>query len=96
MLVYTHGGAYTLFSAASTVEGSVPVAHDTGLRVVSVDYTTAPFAKWDEVTDQVVAVMQALEAEGYDLDDIAIYGDSAGGGLAAGEPLRRLLHPPQT
>jgi len=53
-----------------------------GLRVISVDYTTAPFASWSEIQDQVVAVFRALLAEGFAMDDIALYGDSAGGGLA--------------
>ena len=88
VLIYTHGGAYTLFSAGSTLTGSVPVADATGLRVISVDYTVAPGAKWQETTSQVVAVIKALIDEGYGLEDIAIYGDSAGGGLAAGSVLR--------
>ncbi len=88
VLVYTHGGAYVLYSAASTLISSVPVADVTGLRVVSVDYTVAPFAKWNEVTDQVIQVIKALMAEGYGLENIAIYGDSAGGGLTAGTVLK--------
>jgi len=31
VLVYTHGGAYTLFSAKSTLSSSVPVASDTAI-----------------------------------------------------------------
>ncbi|MGI9518074.1 MAG: alpha/beta hydrolase [Pirellulaceae bacterium] len=88
VLVYTHGGAYTLYSAESTLTSSVPVAHDTGLRVISIDYTLAPHARWNEITDQVISVMQALVDEGHRLEDIAIYGDSAGGGLAAGVVLK--------
>ena len=53
VLVYTHGGAYTLFSAKSTLSNAVPVANDTQLRVVSVDYTLAPQAKWDKITPQL-------------------------------------------
>lgn len=88
VLIYTHGGGYTMFSASSTLNSAGPVAHDTGLRVISVDYTLAPFAKFDQVTDQVIAVIQGLQKEGYGLKDIAIYGDSAGGGLAAGAVLK--------
>jgi len=88
VLVYTHGGAYTLFSAKSTLTSAGPVADATGLRVISVDYTVAPFAKYEEITDQVIAVIQALVQQGYGFDDIAIYGDSAGGGLAAGTVLK--------
>ena len=88
VLVYTHGGAYTLYSAKSRLMSAVPMANDTGLRVVSVDYTLAPWARWNETTSQVVAVIQALVEEGHALKDIAIYGESAGGGLAAGAVLK--------
>ena len=83
VLVYTHGGAYTMFSAKSTMRSSAPMARATGRRIISVDYTTAPFARWDEIQDQVVRVFQALLDQGYEMKDLAIYGDSAGGGLAA-------------
>ncbi len=88
VLVYTHGGAYTLYSAKSRLMSAVPMAHDTGLRVISVDYTLAPHAKWQEVTSQVVAVIHALVKEGHTLKEIAIYGESAGGGLAAATVLK--------
>ena len=88
VLVYTHGGAYTLCSAKSTLNSAVPVANDTRLRVISVDYTVAPHAKWNQIIDQVVAVITALVKEGHELDSIAIYGESAGGGLAAGTVLK--------
>ena len=82
VLVYTHGGAYVLFSAHSTLASSAPMSRATGLRVISVNYTTAPFAIWAEIQEQVIAVFRALLSEGYAMEDIALYGDSAGGGLA--------------
>lgn len=82
ILVYTHGGAYTMFSAFSTLNSSAPMARVTGLRIISVDYTTAPFAKWDEIQEQVISVFKALLDDGYTMNDIVLYGDSAGGGLA--------------
>lgn len=88
ILIYTHGGAYTLFSASSTLSGCVPVADETGLRIISIDYTVAPNANWNKITDQVIAVIVALINEGYNQSDIGIYGDSAGGGLAAGAVLK--------
>jgi len=88
VLIYTHGGAYTLFSVTSTLAGVVPVADLTGLRLVTVDYTVAPQAQWQQTTSEVVSVIRALLDEGYGPEDIAIYGDSAGGGLAAGSVLK--------
>jgi monoterpene epsilon-lactone hydrolase len=88
VLVYTHGGNYTFFAGRSTLNSSVPIADLTGLRVISVDYTLAPIGKWDRVTDQVVAVLEALQGEGHQPQDIAIYGDSAGGALAVSAVLK--------
>ena len=82
VLVYTHGGAYVVFSARSTLASSAPMSRATGLRVISVNYTTAPFAKWEEIQEQVISVFQSLLSEEYTMEDIALYGDSAGGGLA--------------
>lgn len=87
-LIYIHGGAYTFFDAESTFHLSVPIAHESGLRTVSVSYTTAPFSHWNEILNQVVAVVEELVAQGYTYSDIALYGDSAGGGLAAGATLK--------
>jgi len=72
----------------SSLASSVPVATDTGLRVLSIDYTLAPHEKYDTITDQVINVFQALVKQGYRMSDIAIYGDSAGGSLAAGTVLK--------
>ena len=88
VLVYIHGGAYTMFSARTSLGSSGPVAARTGLRVIAIDYTNPPRAKWQEVTDQIVTVIKELLKQGYAMKDIAIYGDSAGGGLAAGSTLK--------
>lgn len=87
VLVHLHGGAYTLYSARSRLPSSVPAAHATGLRIVSVDYTVAPSGKWHKVVEEVLAVFAALRKEGHRPGDIALYGESAGGGLAAGSVL---------
>jgi acetyl esterase/lipase len=67
---------------------SALVAARTGLRVISIDYTLAPHARWPQITDQVVAVFKALQREGIPMRKIALYGDSAGGSLAAGAVLK--------
>ncbi|WP_089718416.1 alpha/beta hydrolase fold domain-containing protein [Candidatus Entotheonella palauensis] len=88
ILVYTHGGGYTVHSAKSTLLVTAPLAHDTGLRIISVDYTLAPRGKWQQVTHEVIRVMQALMAEGYALNQMAIFGEGSGGSLAAGAVLK--------
>jgi acetyl esterase/lipase len=62
------------------------------MRVVSVDYTLAPQAKWQEVTDQIIAVVDGLQRSGYPLAAIGMVGDSAGGGLVAGVALKMRDH----
>jgi acetyl esterase/lipase len=88
VLLHAHGGAYALYSAHSRLQSSVPAADATGLRVISIDYTVAPAGKWQRVTDEILAVFAALQKEGHKLKDIAIYGESAGGALAAGCALK--------
>lgn len=87
-LLYAHGGGYVAFTARSTIGNPGRVARASGLRVVSIDYTLAPFARWQEITDQVIAVFQGLLAEGSSPAHLAIFGDSAGGSLAAGSVLK--------
>lgn len=83
VLVFVHGGGYSLFSARSTFPVAVPMANATGLRLVSVNYTPAPRAHFEEIQQQIVSVFDALIGAGYAMRDIAIYGESAGGGLTA-------------
>src|SRR5215831_17522803 len=72
-LIYTHGGAHVMYSAASMLGRAVVAAHSTGLRVVSIDYTLAPHAKYQQITDQVVVAIQAFLRQGHSLDDTAIF-----------------------
>ena len=56
--------------------------------MISVEYTNTHRARWQEISDQVVTVFKALKEQGFAMKDIAMYGDSAGGGLAAGSVLK--------
>ena len=86
--VYTHGGAYVLNSAKAVIESAMLFAVETGLRVLAVDYTLAPHSKWQDTTDDVIRIFKALAEQGFEPGDIILYGDSAGGGLAAGVTLK--------
>ena len=88
ILIYLHGGAYTLFSARDTLAGAAEMADAAALAVYSVDYTLAPHGNWRTVSDQVIAVYGALLKQGHSPDSIGIFGDSAGGGLTAGAVLK--------
>lgn len=79
VLVFVHGGGFTSLSANSSLGFTVPVANKTGLHVISIDYTLAPTSKWNQTTDEILSVIQALvQDKGYSMSDIAMYGDSAG------------------
>ena len=88
VLVYIHGGAHVMYSAASMLGRAALAAHETGLRVVSIDYTLAPQQKFDAMSDQTVAALRGLLATGQRLADTAVFGDSSGGGLAAATVLK--------
>jgi len=88
ILIYIHGGAYTFFSARSSLVSATLAANYTHLRTIAIDYTNPPKAKYKKVLHQVTSVIKALVKQGYSLKDIAVYGDSAGGALAAGAVLK--------
>ncbi|HNB23947.1 MAG TPA: alpha/beta hydrolase [Candidatus Melainabacteria bacterium] len=88
VLVYTHGGAHVMYSAASMLGRAVVAASEMGLRVLSIDYTLAPHAKYNQMSDQVVTAIEALLEQGQILENTAIFGDSSGGGLAAAVTLK--------
>jgi monoterpene epsilon-lactone hydrolase len=68
VLIYSHGGAYVLFSARSMLMGSVPVADRLNMRIISIDYTNAPRARSEEIIDQVIAVVKSMLDSGFSLN----------------------------
>lgn len=81
VIVYVHGGAFTLFSARSMAGLAALVAEAAGMRVISVDYTNPPAANWQGVQAEVAAVITGLVSQGTPLARMALFGDSAGGNL---------------
>jgi acetyl esterase/lipase len=77
-----------LYSAASTLGRAALLADDTALRVISVDYSLAPLSTFDEITNQVVTVVQTISTQGYKLEDILMLGDGSGAGLAVAAILK--------
>lgn len=88
LIVYIHGGAFTLFSARSMAGLGALVGDAAGLRVISIDYTNPPAATWETIQNQIEAVLNAIVAQGTPLPRIAVFGDSAGGNLAMRAVLR--------
>ena len=58
------------------------------MKVISVDYTLAPTNNWEQIQGDVIKVYETLLELGYTMDDIAMFGDSAGGGLATSTVLK--------
>jgi acetyl esterase/lipase len=87
IIFYIHGGAYVVLHADVTLASMLPLAEATGLRIVAIDYTLAPEAKFEQITDEVIQFYKGLLEE-YDAKNIAVYGDSAGGALSAGSILK--------
>lgn len=88
VLVYIHGGAYIYFSAGTMVGLPSLIAEATDSEIISIDYTLAPRARWQAITDEVLTVWKALLTAGRDAASLGLLGDSAGGGLAAGAVLK--------
>jgi acetyl esterase len=87
LLVYFHGGGWVLGSIDSHDGVCAALAHDAGIRVLSVDYRLAPEAPFPAAVDDALASFrwardQAAELGG-DPTRVAVGGDSAGGNLAA-------------
>lgn len=79
VIVHVHGGSYFCGSPMTNAALIVPIAQRTGLPVVSIDYRLAPEHPFPAAVDDSFAVCQALSAT-HTIK--AMYGESAGGGLA--------------
>ena len=88
VIVYIHGGAFTLFSARSMAGLGALVANAARMRMISIDYTNPPAAQWDTVQAQVSSVLKGIVAQGTPINRIALFGDSAGGNLVMRAVLR--------
>ena len=81
-VLYLHGGAYVLGSARIYRSLAAHLARSSGAVVYNLDYRLAPEHPFPAALDDAVAAFRELvDAHGYRPDQIAIAGDSAGGGL---------------
>lgn len=91
-IVYAHGGGMIMGSVDGYQRRCATYAAATNVPLISVDYRLAPEhpypAAVDDVVDAVTWVASHAEEFGIDPGRIAIAGDSAGGGIAAGVALR--------
>ncbi len=88
VLLYFHGGGYTLGSVTSHRDLMARLGAAARCRVLGVNYRLAPEARFPAPVDDALAVYQWLTRGGVPPSQIAVGGDSAGGGLAAALLLR--------
>jgi monoterpene epsilon-lactone hydrolase len=81
-LIYLHGGAYALGSAAGYRGLAARLAAAAGMTAVVPDYSRSPEARYPVALEEAVAVFTGLLVDGVDPKTIVIAGDSAGGGLS--------------
>ena len=87
VLLYFHGGGFTIGSIATHDILCRQLSHLAGCAVVSVDYRLAPEHKFPTATHDAEDALQWLATHanrlGLDSERLAVGGDSAGGTLAA-------------
>jgi monoterpene epsilon-lactone hydrolase len=81
-VLYFHGGVYVLGDAYQVAGLAAQIARRTAAKVISVDYRLAPEHPYPAAVDDALAAYRALLLAGTDPADIALAGESAGGGLA--------------
>ncbi len=82
VLLYLHGGGYTIGSPAMASVISVTIADVMKVRCFSVDYRLAPEHPFPAALDDAVAAYKWLLKNGYQAENIVVSGESAGGGLS--------------
>jgi monoterpene epsilon-lactone hydrolase len=87
VLVHFHGGVYVLGSARAGTGLAAALGRHAGVRVISVDYRLAPEHPYPAAIDDALAVYRAI-LEQTPSSQIALSGESAGGGLVAALLLR--------
>lgn len=87
-IYYIHGGGFTVGFASMRDDANIPLARDLGVVVVSVEYRLAPEQPFPAGLEDCYTGLQWVadnaDELGIDPANIAIQGDSAGGGLCAG------------
>jgi acetyl esterase len=87
-VIYIHGGGFTVGSVDTEQGSAVAIAREVGALVISVSYRLAPEDPFPAGLDDCFAshawVHEHADELGVDPARVAVVGNSAGGGLAAG------------
>lgn len=81
VLLYLHGGGYILGSIATHRVLAARIAEASGTRCLIIDYRLAPEHPFPAAVEDATAAYGFLLEQGVAPENIAIGGDSAGGGL---------------
>ena len=81
VILYLHGGGFTLGDAVSHGAMVARIAGECGLRAALLEYRLAPEHPYPAAIDDAQYAYEGLLARGFGGDDIILMGDSAGGGL---------------
>lgn len=88
VLLYLHGGAYFLPYDNPHRDLVARLGRGAEMRSLLVDYRLAPEHPYPAALDDVTVTYQWLLKQGYSSNNIAVAGDSCGGGLALATILR--------
>ncbi len=81
ILLYSHGGGYTMFSRKTHRGLASRLAQEFAAQALVYDYRLAPEHKFPAAIDDALVAYEHLLKLGYDPKNIIIAGDSAGGGI---------------
>ena len=96
VVLYLHGGGYNIGSPYTHRDLAARISKASGARTLLIDYRLAPEHPYPAAVDDAVTAYRWLLENGYSPQNIAVSGDSAGGGLTiatlvslrdAGEPM---------
>ncbi len=81
-ILYLHGGGYAIGSVETHRELAARISQSTGSRVLTIDYRMAPENPFPAAVEDATNAYRWLLGQGVNPRQMAIAGDSAGGGLA--------------
>lgn len=84
LIIYLHGGGFQQVPRGKYMEFpfGAELAARSGLNVIAPDYRLMPEGHFPDTIDDASAVYTALLESGYQAEDIAVTGESAGGNLS--------------
>src|SRR5712675_1722457 len=82
LILYFHGGVYVIGSATTSVPLVSDLARRTGAKAVTLDYRLGPEHPYPAAVEDARAAYEGLLGQGVEPSQIALAGESAGGGLA--------------